>query len=64
MFKGGNLEIESYEIKKENAEFIEDLKENKFIFNYKNLNTNKIKIEFNVKAKILQLIIYLMEIKN
>ena len=51
MFKGGNLEIESYEIIKENAEFVEDLKENKFIFNYNNLNTNKVKIEWNIKAK-------------
>ena len=51
MFKGGNLEIESYEIKKENAEFIEDLKDNKYIFNYNNLNTNEVKIECNVKAK-------------
>ena len=51
IFKGGNLEIKSYEIIKENAEFVEDLKENKFIFNYNNLDTNKVKIEWNVKAK-------------
>ena len=51
LFKGGNLEVESYEIVKQNAEFIEDKKENKFIFKYEDLNTNKIKIEWNIKAK-------------
>ena len=51
IFKGGNLEIESYEIIKENAEFVEDIEQNKFIFNYKNLNTNKVKIQWNIKAK-------------
>ena len=51
IFKGGNLEIESYEIIKEDAEFVEDLEQNKFIFNYKNLKTNKVKIQWNIKAK-------------
>ena len=51
IFKGGNLEIESYEIVKENAEFVEDLEENKFIFNYNDLNTNKVQIQWNIKAK-------------
>ena len=51
IFKGGNLEEQSYEIINENAELVEDLKENKFIFNYKNLNTNKVKIEWKIKAK-------------
>ena len=51
IFKGGNLKTESYEITKGNAEFIEDLKQNKYIFNYNNLNTNKINIEWNIKAE-------------
>ena len=51
IFKGGNLEIVSYEIIKENAEFVEDIEQNKFIFDYKNLNTNKVKIQWNIKAK-------------
>jgi len=51
MFKGGNLIEESYELCKENAEFIDDEKENKFIFNYNNLNTNQAKIEWKIKAK-------------
>ena len=51
IFKGGNLEIESYEIIKEDAEFSEDLEQNKFIFNYKDLMTNKVKIQWIIKAK-------------
>jgi len=51
MFKGGNLIEESYELCKENAEFIDDEKENRYIFNYNNLNTNQAKIEWKIKAK-------------
>jgi len=51
MFKGGNLIEESYELCKENAEFIDDEKENRYIFNYNNLNTNQARIEWKIKAK-------------
>ena len=51
MFKGGNLKEESYALCKENAEFIDDEKENRYIFNYNNLKTNTAIIEWKIKAK-------------
>ena len=51
MFKGGNLIEKSYEIIKDNAEFIDDIKQNKYIFNYNNLNINKVKIECKLKVE-------------
>ena len=51
MFKGGNLIEESYELCKENAEFIDDEKEDRYIFNYNNLNTNQAIIGCKIKAK-------------
>ena len=49
VFKGGNLKEKSYELIKDNAEF-ED-KDNKYIYTFKNLTTNKVKIGWKVKAE-------------
>ncbi len=49
LFKGGNLKEKSYQLIKDNAEF-ED-KDNKFIYTYKNLTTNKVKVGWKVKAE-------------
>jgi hypothetical protein len=49
VFKGGNLKEKSYELIKDNAEF-ED-KDNKYIYTFKNLTTNKVKIGWKVKVE-------------
>ena len=49
VFKGGNLKEKSYELIKDNAEF-ED-KDNKYIYTFKNLTTNKVKIGWKLRAE-------------
>ena len=49
VFKGGNLKEKSYELIKDNAEF-ED-KDNKYIYTFKNLTTNKVKIGWKVRVE-------------
>ena len=51
MFKGGNLKVESYEISKDNSEFIDDEEKDKFIFKYNKLNVNKVSIGLKLKVK-------------
>ena len=51
LFKGGNLKEKSYEFIKDNAEFEDNKIEDRFIYNYKDLNTNKIKIGWKLKAE-------------
>jgi hypothetical protein len=50
IYKGGNLKEKEFEIIQENGEFIDDEKEDKFIFNFKDLNTNKTTIKFKLKV--------------
>ena len=50
IFKGGNLKEESYELFKDNAEFIDDLKNDKYIFNYNNLNIKNTTIGCKLKV--------------
>ena len=49
VFKGGNLKEKSYELIKDNAEF-ED-KDNKYIYTFTNLTTNKVKIGWKLRAE-------------
>jgi hypothetical protein len=51
LFKGGNLKEKEFEIIQENGEFVDDEKENKYIFNYKDLRTNTTTIKFRLKAE-------------
>ena len=51
IFKGGNLKENGYEIINANGEFIDDEKENKYIFNFKDLKTNKIYVAIKLKAE-------------
>ena len=51
IFKGGNLKENGYEIINANGEFIDDEKENKYIFNFKDLKTNKINVAIKLKAE-------------
>ena len=51
MFKGGNLKVESYEISKDNSEFIDDEEKDKFVFKYNKLNVNKVSIGLKLKVK-------------
>ena len=51
IFKGGNLKEKEYEIIQENGQFTEDEKENKFIFNFKDLKTNTTTIKLRIKAE-------------
>ena len=51
LFKGGNLKEKEFEIIQENGEFVDDEKENKFIFNFKDLRENTTTIKLRVKAE-------------
>ena len=51
LFKGGNLKEKSYEFIKDNAQFEDNIKEDRFIYTYKDLNTNKIKIGWKLQAE-------------
>jgi len=51
IFKGGNLKEKEYEIIQENGEFVDDEKENKFIFNFKDLRENTTSIKLRIKAE-------------
>ena len=51
LFKGGNLKEKEFEIIQENGEFVDDEKENKFIFNFKDLKTNTTTIKLRIKAE-------------
>ena len=51
LFKGGNLKEKSYELIKDNAEFEDNKTEDRYIYKYKDLNTNKIKIGWKLQAE-------------
>ena len=51
IYKGGNLKELIFEAKNENGKFINDENEDKFIFNFKGLNTNRTIIRFNIKVE-------------
>ena len=51
IYKGGNLKENEFEVIKETGEFIDDEKEDKYIFNYKDLQTNKTTIKFKLKVE-------------
>ena len=51
LFKGGNLKEKEFEIIQENGEFVDVEKENKFIFNFKDLKTNTTTIKLRLKAE-------------
>ena len=51
LFKGGNLKEKEFEIIQENGEFVDDEKENKFIFNFKDLRENTTTIKLRIKAE-------------
>lgn len=51
LFKGGNLKEKEFEIIQENGEFVDDEKESKFIFNFKDLNTNTTTIKLRLKVE-------------
>ena len=51
LFKGGNLKEKEFEIIQENGEFVDDEKENKFIFNFKDLRENTTSIKLRIKAE-------------
>ena len=51
IFKGGNLKEKEFEIIQEHGEFVDDEKENKYIFNFKDLRTNTTTIKFRLKAE-------------
>ena len=50
IYKGGNLKENEFEVILDNGEYIDDEKEDKFIFNFKDLNTNKTTIKLKVKV--------------
>lgn len=51
LFKGGNLKEKEFEIIQDHGGFVDDEKEDKFIFNYKDLNTNTTTIKIRVRAE-------------
>jgi len=51
LFKGGNLKEKSYEFIKDDAQFEDNIKEDRFIYTYKFLNTNKIKIGWKLQIE-------------
>ena len=51
IFKGGNLKENLYQVINENGEYIDDINGDKFIFNYKDLKTNRTTIKFNIKVE-------------
>ena len=51
LFKGGNLKEKEFEIIQENGEFVDDEKENKYIFNFKDLRENTTTIKLRIKAE-------------
>ena len=51
LFKGGNLKEKSYEFIKDDAQFEDNIKEDQFIYTYKFLNTNKIKIGWKLQIE-------------
>ena len=51
LYKGGNYKMNNYEIINKNGEFIDDEKNNEYIFNFKNLNTNRTSIGFKLRAE-------------
>ena len=50
LYKGGNLKEKEFKVIKE-GEFIDNEKEDQYIFNYKDLKTNKTTIEFKLKVE-------------
>ena len=50
LYKGGNLKETEFEVIRE-GEFIDNEKEDQYIFNYKDLKTNKTTIEFKLKVE-------------
>ena len=51
LHKGGNLKEKQYDIINGNGEFIDDTMQDKFIFNFNNLMTNRITIGFRIKVE-------------
>ena len=51
IYKGGNLKENLYQVINENGEYIDDINGDKFIFNYKDLKTNRTTIKFNIKVE-------------
>ena len=51
IFKGGNLKEIKYEIIKPNANLTDSTNDDKYIFNYNNLNTNRANINFKIKVE-------------
>lgn len=48
LFKGGNLKEIKYEIIKPNAQLTDSTNDDRYIFNYNNLNTNRANINFKI----------------
>ena len=51
IFKGGNLKEIKYDIIKPNANLTDSTNDDKYIFNYNNLNTNRAYINFKIKVE-------------
>lgn len=51
IYKGGNFKENEFEVIKETEDFKDDENENQYIFNYKDLQTNKTTIKFKLKVE-------------
>ena len=51
IYKGGNLKEDEFKVIKETGEFIDDEIEDKYIFKFKDLQTNKTTIKFKIKVE-------------
>ena len=51
LFKDGNLKLNNYQIINNNGEFIDDKVKNQYIFNFKDLKTNKTSIGIKLNAE-------------
>ena len=51
IYKGGNFKENEFEVIKETEDFKDDENENQYIFNYRDLQTNKTTIEFKLKVE-------------